>query len=448
VSEYLRRRWAGSKTYRVVLVTTIAYAIFRLAVQGVYIAIMLSPEPALGGVKPQVSMVPIDLQVYLDAAKHFQQKQDLYLETLERIEYHFPYPPAYALAFTPFLWLSPAAVSIVHTLLRIAAYILLYVCWHRIFRHLNLDRANEMLAWTLPLWLVFPAFWNDLGYLNIYIIMALLSTLLIEAILKERLVGALVWLSLILQTKPMWAFAAAVPLLLGRYRFFIKLVTWAVPVYVAIAGVTILVAGPSYGWEQYTEYARLLTRLGDDFPWREMANGFLGYNHSIKQIVIYFLGETKGAIYLATGIKVALLLPLAVTSLRYLFQSSQHTNRRMPYIGLELAFVLYLGAFIWLDIVWEVSLGIAIFTYLLATLEQRWSKMLTWGVFLLYALVDPLQVLGAILALCGMNTILPGPYVTTDLSAYFPIVMLVILTFYGLLLKRLWDVRSVYLLAR
>ena len=436
----IRLLWARSKAYRVILVIAVVYTVFRLAVHGIYLGMMLSPESGLGGVKPEGLMVPIDLQVYLDAANNFQEKQDLYLESLELIEYHFPYPPAYALAFIPFLWLSPAGVSIIHTLLHIIAYITIYVCWSRIFDQIDLDRANEKMACALPVWLIFPVFWSDLGYLNIYIIMALLSTLLIHAVLNDYLIWSVVWLSLILQTKPMWAFAVAVPLLLGRYRFFFKLVALAIPVYVAIAGVTILAAGPSYGWEQYTDYVHLLARLGDDFPWRELDNGFLGYNHSVKQLIIYLLGETKVMKCLANGIKTLLLLPLLVISLRCIFQSTYRISQRVSQIVLDLAFVLYLGAFIWLDIVWEVSLGIVIFTYLLATIEQQVSKALIWGVFLLYTLVDPLRTLGAILTLFGLDTILPGPYITTDFSMYFPIVMIVILVFYGLLLKRLWNV--------
>ncbi len=73
-----------------------------------------------------------------------------------------------------------------------------------------------------------------LDVLNIYILLALQATLLIDAVLRERLGWALLWLSLILQTKPMWAFAAAVPLLLGRYRFFLRLVGGAVAIYVGV----------------------------------------------------------------------------------------------------------------------------------------------------------------------------------------------------------------------
>lgn len=37
-----------------------------------------------------------------------------------------------------------------------------------------------------------------------------------------------------------------------------------------------------------------------------------------------------------------------------------------PQLALDFGFALYIAAFLWLDMVWEVSLGIAVFTYLLA----------------------------------------------------------------------------------
>jgi hypothetical protein len=38
-----------------------------------------------------------------------------------------------------------------------------------------------------------------------------------------------------------------------------------------------------------------------------------------------------------------------------------------------------------------------------------------------------------------MDVIDPGPYVLTDPSIYIPMIMIVILVFYGLLVKRLWQ---------
>jgi hypothetical protein len=173
------------------------------------------------------------------------------------------------------------------------------------------------------------------------------------------------------------------------------------------------------------------------FPWRGPDTPFLGYNHSIMQIVIYILGSTPNTMRLATGVKVLLLVPLAIVALRHLFRPVNQPSRDVPKLGLDLAFVLYLGAFIWLDMVWELSLGIAVFTYLLATLGKRNAKVLAWSVFLPYALVDFWQLVS--FAVFGTDVIAPGPYILTDPSIYIPLVMIVILTFYTLLLKRLWN---------
>jgi hypothetical protein len=321
---------------------------------------------------------------------------------------------------------------------------LLYVWWDRIFRRRGLNRAREILAWTLPLWLVFSQFWSDLSYLNVYIFMALLSTWLIDAILDEHLGWSLLWLSIILQIKPQWAFAAAIPLLLGRRRFFLKLLVSSILVYVAVVGVTMLVVGPAYGWQQYVDYFRLLWNIqGGNYPWRGPDADFLGYNHSITQTVVYLLGVTPSALRLATLIKVVLLIPLAAVILRHLRRPAGCAGRDVPRLGLNLAFVLYLGVFVALSVVWELTLSVAVFTYLLATLDQRNSKRLAWAVFLPYALLDFWQLLSFIVL--GPNAIVPGPFVLTDPSIYIPTTMIVNLTFYALLVKRLWfvPVRSV-----
>lgn len=425
--EYLRQVWSRSKTFRIILVVVSVYVLLRLIVHFIYLT----------------QFFPDDLRVYLEAANNLLRRQELYPKgALTRAD-SYQYAPSFALAFVPFLWLPRGLVALIHTLLHIGAYGLLYVGWGRIFRRLGLDRANEMLAWALPVWLVFSQFWGDLGFLNVYIFMALLATWLIDAILNEHLGWSLVWLSIILQVKPMWAFAVAVPLLLGRYRFFLKLLTLAAIAYVAIVGVVTLATGTAYGWQQHVDYARHLSSMqGGNFPWRTPDKGFLGYNHSITQITVYWLGVTPFALRLAVGIKALLLAPLAWVSLRRLLQPIGHAGGDVPQWGLDLAFALYLGTFIWLDVVWEVTLGIAVFTYLLATLDprQQIAKILVWVVFLPYALVDFCQLVGV--AVLGMDAILPGALFVTDPSIYIPLVMIVILTFYALLVKRLWRVSA------
>jgi hypothetical protein len=107
-----------------------------------------------------------------------------------------------------------------------------------------------------------------------------------------------------------------------------------------------------------------------------------------------------------------------------------------PQLYLDLAFAFYAGAMIWLDIVWEMTLGIVVFAYLLATLEQRTTRAWCWLIFLPYALLDIWQV--ASFVVFGQAILAEGLYIWTDPSIYLPLVMLVILFFYALLVKRLW----------
>jgi hypothetical protein len=260
--------------------------------------------------------------------------------------------------------------------------------------------------------------------------MALLASLLINAIIRQRLIPAAIWLTIIVSIKPMWAFAAILPLLTGRRTFFFRMAVLALIGQFVIAVVVVSASDASYAGTQYIEYLRLLARMSNDFPWRGPEQGFLGYNHSIRQIVLFFVGLTPAAWKLATVAKWVLLAPLVVVILRALI--SQKPVERVCL--LELAFVLYLGVFIWLDVVWEISLGIVVFVYTIATVRQRWLHVVIWCTFLPYALIDLWQLLSY--AILGESAMLPGPYFVTDPSIYIPLVMLVTLVFYTVLIGR------------
>jgi hypothetical protein len=266
--------------------------------------------------------------------------------------------------------------------------------------------------------------------------MAFIGTLFINAVVRERLVEGAVYLAVILQIKPHWAFAVVVPLFLGRYRFFLRLLFLGIASYFTIVLLTMVIGGFSYVWTQYGEYVHFLSRLSRDFPWRGPEAPFLGYNHSIKQITVYLLGTHPWVFQLATVIKLLCLLPLGFVGLRFLRHPPGKPGTAIPRLALDWAFVLYLGAFIWLDMVWEVSLGIAIFPYLLATLARSKAKVLVWALFLPYALVDLIQVLS--FTILGLDVVAPGPYVLTDPSIYVPMIMVMILAFYALFTHRLW----------
>ncbi len=421
----LRQVWKDSRTFRRLLIAVGIFAILRLLVQ-----VAINADPGY---------IPDDLKVYLQAARDLRHSHDLYPSLpLEKMEF-YQYSPTYALLFMPCLWLPDVAVALIMTALHVVFYALLYARWDRLFQRLGMDRARVMLAWSLPVWLVFSAFWSDMAYLNIYLLMALIGTLLIEALIFEQLAWGVLWLSVILLLKPHWAFAAALPLLLGRYRFFVKLVLGAALVYVVVSGVTLLVIGPEYGWGQYKDYARLLTRIDADHPWRGPSEPYLGYNHSITQTVVYLFGNKTSVLRLSLVLRGLLLIPLGLVALRSLLHPLCRPGYEVPAWSLELAFALYTAVYIWLPVVWELSLGIAIFVYLLAVLENKKLKIGMAVLFAVYALVDVTQIISYLALGDAVIDDDPGPYVRTDISIYIPLIMIVAVVFYALLVWRLWS---------
>lgn len=429
----LKTQWSQSKTYRVLLILAVIYALLRLAIQIFLFSNAMSPQAVAEGVQ-----VSADLQQsYIASAQRFQTREDLYLKgSLEHVEAHYLYSPAFAFFFAPILLLPLPVLLPLMVVVHLAAYALLYIWWHRIFKQSHLHQVASQWVRLLPLYLVFSPFWDDLSYMNTYIIVALFATFLIDAILQEKLGWASFWLgAVILPIKPHWAFALALPLLLGRYRFFLRLLIGAALAYLIVAGITILAGGVEYGIRQYQDYFAFLSRLTRDYPWWGPDKPFLGYNHSIMQIVLYALGVSAANIRLATIIKLILLIPLGWISLHFLRRPVNQAGSEVPEIALALVFAFYLGAFLWLDMVWELSLGIVIFAYLLATSEQKGTRVLLWVLFGPYALLDIWRLISYIAL--GDDILYEGAYVLTDPLIYVPWIMMVLLLFYALLLRKL-----------
>ena len=103
--------------------------------------------------------------------------------------------------------------------------------------------------------------------------------------------------------------------------------------------------------------------------------------------------------------------------------------------ALALVFALYLGALIWLDMVWELSLGVVIFAYLLATTEQKQVRVWLWILFGPYALLDIWRFISY--RALGDAALYSGAYVITDPLIYIPWIMMVLLVFYAMLLSKL-----------
>jgi len=429
----IREYWSKSKTYRVLLILAILYALLRLAIQIFLFSDAMRPEAVAEGVQ-----VSADLQQsYIASAQHFQAREDLYNKgSLEHVEAHYLYSPAFAFFFSPLLLLPLQILLPLMVVIHILVYALLYIWWNRIFVQTNLINVARQWAGLLPVYLVFSAFWDDLSYMNTYILIALFATFLINAILQEKLVWASFWLgAVILPIKPHWAFALALPLLLGRYRFFLKLLLGAALAYLIVAGITILAGGFDYGIRQYQDYFAFLSRLTRDYPWWGPDKPFLGYNHSIMQVVLYSLGVSAANMQLATIIKLILLLPLGWVSMKFLRNPSKKAGSDILETALALAFAFYLGAFIWLDMVWELSLGVVIFAYLLATSEQKWLRVLLWILFGPYALLDIWRLVSYLGF--GDSVLYQGAYVLTDPLIYIPWIMIILLVFYAILLSKL-----------
>jgi hypothetical protein len=430
---YIRERWSRSKTYRVLLVLAILYALLRLAIQLFLFADAMRPEAVAEGVQ-----VSADLQQsYIASAQHFQARQDLYNKgSLEHVEAHYLYSPAFAFFFSPILLLPLQILLPLMVVIHLLVYALLYIWWNRIFVQNNLIEVARQWAGLLPVYLVFSAFWDDLSYMNTYFLIALFATFLIDAVLQEKLVWASFWLgAVILPIKPHWAFALTLPLLLGRYRFFLKLLLGAALAYSIVAGITVLAGGFEYGIRQYRDYLGFLMRLTRDYPWWGPDKPFLGYNHSIMQIVLYYLGISAANMRLATILKLILLLPLGWIGLKFLRNPIKKSGSEVPETALALVFAFYLGAFIWLDMVWELSLGVVIFAYLLANSEQKWMRVMLWIVFGPYALLDIWRLISYLGF--GDSVLYQGAYVLTDPLIYIPWIMILLLLFYAILLSKL-----------
>jgi hypothetical protein len=429
----IRECWSSSKTYRVLLVAAILYALLRLAVQVYLFSDALATQSTSEG-----AQISSDLELaYIPAVQHFQAGQDLYLQgSLKVIEYHFNYAPSFALFFMPVLLLPLSTLVPLLVVVHLVVYFLFYVVWARIFEKNKLTTVAVTWAKLLPLFLVFSVFWDDLAYMNIYLLTALFATFLIEAVLNENLGWAIFWLGVVIMPiKPHWGFALAVPLLLGRYKFFLKLLVGSLIAYLVVAGITVLAGGIGYGIRQYQDYFAFLARLSRDFPWRGPDQPFLGYNHSIMQIVLYYLGVSHASMQIATIVKLLLLVPLGWVSINFLRHPMNKAGHEVPEIALSLAFVFYLGAFIWLDMVWELSLGLVVFAFLLATIQQRNTRIFLWVLFAPYALLDIWRLV-SYMAL-GDSVLYQDSYVLTDPLIYVPWIMMLLLAFYALLLIRL-----------
>src|SRR5688572_10579436 len=419
LSEALRQQWRISNAFRVGTILALIGLVLNLALTVLW----------------QMELIPVedsppanDLMVYLAAGSRFLERQDLYITPGADFSL-YAYSPAFAMV-TSLLTLIPyKIVWVIDALLHIIAYWVIYWRWFVIFRQQGLHKAADALIRLFPLWLIFTGLLYEIAYMNIYIFMALIATLLLEALMNQQTGKAILWLAILLPIKPQWAFALGIPFLLGQWRFLAKVVIGGILSYAAIFAITVLITGP-YALRQYGEYVQTLQSIPYTFVWNTMLKeGHIGYNNSIMQLVKFFTDNAPYSVGVSTALKLLLSLPLIAVLWRYRRYGSTETT---PGLALEWAFALYFAAFIWLDVVTELSFSIVIFTYLLGTLSQRRLRNIARTVFLPYAFAFIWITVFSILSFA-----IPLPSAIVDPSFFIPVVLLAMLGLYGLVLWQL-----------
>jgi hypothetical protein len=382
-----------------------------------------------------------DLFIHVSAAQRLAAGQDLYYSGDPPKFEVYNYSPLYALLLSGLRFLSFRQHAVLHGVLVLAAYVGLFLTWRRVFPRMGAPQAGQMLVISLPAWLLYTAYWGDALLLNLYVILALAVSWLFIFIWEEKMWPSAILLVLILQVKPQWAFALLLPLLLGRQRFFWQLIGLVIAGYLLGLAAAVLALGPQYGLAQYAAYLEMLSTHHLEIPWHGQGQP-MGYDHSIAQVYFSLFGYRSEAWPLVRAIKLALLAPLGIfcawRGLLTLLARCEPT-RVDGRFALECFFSLYCAAFLWLDLVWEATLSIVIFAYLFSSLPGlvRWLAAVPFG---WYTISDLWQTVGIALAsaMLGAETIAAhGPPLWADPSYHLPVILLVFLTFYGLLTARL-----------
>jgi hypothetical protein len=276
LSEALRQQWRTSNSFRVGMILALIGLVINLALTVLW----------------QMELIPVedsppanDLMVYLAAGSRFLERQDLYIAPRPDFSV-YAYSPAFAMLASLLSFIPYKIVWGIDALLHIIAYWVIYWRWFVIFRQQQLPKAADVLVRLFPLWLIFTGLLYEIAYMNIYIFMALIATLLIEAMMKQQAGRAILWLAILLPIKPQWAFALGIPFLLGQWRFLTKVMIGGILAYIAVFALTILIAGP-YALEQFREYVETLQSIPYTFVWNTMIkDGHVGYNNSIMQLVL------------------------------------------------------------------------------------------------------------------------------------------------------------------
>ena len=425
----LHQEWKTSRAFRVWTSLATIGLVINLALTVLWQMEILTLED-----NPPVN----DLKIYLEAGERFLKREDLYVAPRPDFGL-YAYSPPFAVLMGMLAYLPYKLLWLIDALLHLILYWALYQRWFLISRQQRLNGAAEALIRLFPLWLIFTGLLYEIAYMNTYIFMAFLATLLLEAMLYQQTEKAILWLVILLLIKPQWAFPLGMPLLLGQWRFLGKVLGGALLAYLAIFSLLTLMTG-QYLLEQYRDYVQFLGSIPYTFIWNTMAkDGHIGYNNSVLQLVIFFTNNAPYAVRLATLIKIILSLPLLTIFWRYRRASSVEANLAFT---LEWTFALHLLTFLWLDVMTELTFGVVIFTYLVGTLLEPSSRTLARLLFLPYALTFIWVTFSGVLSF-----LVPLPQILVDPSLFIPFILIAMLGLYALLLwqlnKRQQSARSI-----
>ena len=423
LSEALQQQWRASRSFRVWTILAVIGLMINLALTSLWQLEIFTFEG-----NPPVN----DLKIYLEAGERFLNRADLYIPPRPDFGL-YAYSPAFAGVMGLLTYFPYQLVWIIDAVLHIVIYWALYRRWFFLFRQQGLNSAAEALIRLFPLWLIFTGLLYEIAYMNIYLFMTFLATLLLEAMIYQQTGKAIVWLTILLLVKPQWAFALGIPLLLGQLRFLGKVIGGALLIYLTIFALMSLVTG-GYALEQYREYVQFLASVSGSFVWNTLSkDGHIGYNNSLMQLVVFFTENAPFSVGITTALKILLSLPLLA-----IFWRHRRTSATTPAFILEWAFALYLLDFLWLDVVTELTFGIVTFAYLLGTLTGQTSKAWARLVFLPYALTLLWVTVSGI-----ASFVAPLPDILIDPSLFIPFILIATLGLYALLLwrlkNRLWN---------
>src|SRR5690349_4869481 len=292
----LRQQWRNSSSFRLWTILAVVGLVINLALTVLWQMELVSFDNT-----PPAN----DLKIYLDAGHRFLQRENLYVAPRPDFGL-YAYSPAFAVILGLLTFLPYKLVWLADALLHIIIYWVIYWRWYAIFREQKINSAAEALIRLFPLWIIFTGLLYEIAYMNIYIFMALIATLLVEAMLNQQTGKAILWLSILSLIKPQWAFALGIPLLLGQWRFLAKVIGGALLAYFAVLAVMMLFTR-QYALQQYREYFQFLGSIPYTFPWNTMAKeGHIGYNNSLMQLVIFFTNHSPYSVILTTVIKILL----------------------------------------------------------------------------------------------------------------------------------------------